>query len=111
MDAFLSSDQGGVRMTALVLTVLSIAAGTQGPEAGFQPLFNGRDLGGWVYGQKIGAGYRVQGGVVFCTEADCGILYTEKEYADFVLRLELRLGRDANNGIAVRAPIAAVPWR
>ena len=80
-------------------------------EEGFTSLFNGKDLSGWVYGKKgtgenkDGAGYQVQDGVLFSTVKDGGNLYTEKEYGDFVFRFEFRLTQNANNGVAIRAPL------
>jgi len=81
-------------------------------EDGFTPLFNGRDLTGWVYGRRAsgtenrtGKGYQVENGVLFSTKEDGGNLYTERQYGDFVLRFEFRLTENANNGIAIRAPL------
>src|SRR5438132_10640893 len=84
----------------LALTAAADPAPTTRPycEAGFAPIFNGQDLTGWVYGtkdngMKQGAGYHVDPaqGVVFSTIQDGGNLYTEKEYANFILRLEFKL--------------------
>lgn len=83
----------------------------QGAEPGFTSLFNGKDLAGWVYGQRRGAenksgrGYQVENGVIFSTKEDGGNLFTEKEYADFVFRFEFKLTENANNGIGIRAPL------
>ena len=85
-------------------------------EEGFTPIFNGNDLTGWVYGKvknkdgterdnKSGEGYRVKDGAIYCTVNDGGNLYTEKEYANFVLRFEFKLSESANNGIGIRAPL------
>ena len=81
-------------------------------EVGFTPLFNGQDLAGWTYGtdasgkeRKAGAGYQVrEGGIVYCTVADGGNLFTEREYANFVLRFDFKLTPGANNGVAIRSP-------
>jgi hypothetical protein len=92
-----------VRAAALALLAGCAVAGTAGD---FVPLFNGRDLSGWIYGAyRVGAGYRVENGVLFCTKSDGGNLYTEKEYRDFLLRFEFRLTPNANNGIGIRAPL------
>lgn len=87
-------------------------AGQQAVEAGFTPLFNGKDLTGWVYGRRAGnienrtgKGYQVENGILFTTKEDGGNLYTEREYADFVLRFEFKLTENANNGIGIRAPL------
>jgi hypothetical protein len=88
-----------------------MAAGPQAQEQGFTPLFNGKDLTGWVYGTRNGApnksgkGYQIENGVLFTTREDGGNLFTEKEYSDFVLRFEVKLTENANNGIGIRAPL------
>jgi sucrose-6-phosphate hydrolase SacC (GH32 family) len=85
---------------------------SQAQETGFTQLFNGKDLTGWVYGSrasgaenKTGKGYQVENGVLFTTKEDGGNLFTEKEYADFVLRFDVKLTENANNGIGIRAPL------
>jgi hypothetical protein len=81
-------------------------------EEGFRSIFNGKDLDHWVYGtknnaMKQGVGYQVdpEQGIVYCTVKDGGNLYTEKEYADFILRFDFKLTENANNGIGIRAPL------
>src|SRR5947209_3962765 len=81
-------------------------------EEGFTSIFNGKDLTGWVYGsegnaRKAGEGYKVDPdqGIVYCTVKDGGNLYTEREYANFILRFEFKLTENANNGIGIRAPL------
>lgn len=71
------------------------------PDAeGFVPLFNGRDLTGWVGDTQ---GYAAENGLLVCKPG--GSIYTEDEYGDFVLRFEFRLPPGGNNGLAVRTPI------
>src|SRR5688572_15690431 len=99
-----------------VLRCLPAAPAAAAPgdsEDGFKPLLNGKDLAGWVYGKaakgenKSGKGYQVDdGGILYCTKEDGGNLYTEKEYSDFVFRFEFKLTPNANNGIAIRAPLS-----
>jgi hypothetical protein len=80
-------------------------------EEGFVTLFNGKDLGGWRYGKrgeaenKAGKGYQAENGILFCTKADGGNLYTEKEYGDFIFRFEVKLEENGNNGVGIRAPL------
>ena len=103
------------RRYLLVVACLGLAGMplvSQAQEQGFTQLFNGKDLTGWVYGRrasgaenKSGKGYQVADGVLFTTKEDGGNLYTEKEYADFVLRFDVKLTENANNGIGIRAPL------
>jgi Domain of Unknown Function (DUF1080) len=101
------------RYAWLIAGCLAVAgtAGVLAQEKDFTPLFNGKDLTGWVYGtrgaaeNKSGKGYQVENGVLFTTKEDGGNLFTEKEYTDFVLRFEFKLTPNANNGIGIRAPL------
>lgn len=77
----------------------------QEPETGFVSLFDGRSLQGWILVHGKGRGYTVEEGCIVCPEDGGGNLFTEKEYADFVLRLEWRLWEGGNNGIGIRAPL------
>jgi HEAT repeat protein len=70
---------------------------------GFVPLFDGRDLEGWT---GAAASYVAEEGkVVVHPERGGGNLYTQKEYADFVVRFDFKLTPAANNGLGVRAPL------
>src|SRR5579875_3677098 len=63
-------------------------------EARFVPLFDGKDLNGWVYvGQA--PGYEVRDGIIICPAGCSGNLFTEKEYSDFVLDVDFRLSANA----------------
>ena len=107
-----------MRRTSIVAAVIGAILVTAGvleaadDEEGFVPLFNGKDLSGWVYAKtgKAGKGYQVRdGGILYCTKSDGGHLRSEKEYGDFVLRLDFKLTPNANNGIAIRAPLEGDP--
>ena len=72
---------------------------------GYEPLFNGRNLDGWVLHRANRNGYIVEDGLLVCPADGGGYLFTEKQYADFSFRFEFRLTEAANNGIAVRTPL------
>jgi hypothetical protein len=74
-------------------------------EPGFTPLFNGKNLDGWKLVRASGPGYLVEEGRIVCPANGGGNLFTEKEYANFVLRLEFKLSPGGNNGIGLRAPL------
>jgi hypothetical protein len=73
-------------------------------EPGFTPLFDGT-LKGWTLVGGKGPGYVVENGILVCPADGGGNLFTEKEYANFVLRFEFRLSPAGNNGIGIRAPL------
>jgi hypothetical protein len=70
-------------------------------EEGFVPIFNGKDLTGWV---GLKDGYKVEDGRLVCLKETSGNIYTEKDFADFILRLEFKLTPGANNGVGIRTP-------
>ncbi len=67
----------------------------------WQPLFNGKDLTGWMNaaGQAPNSGWQVQDGVLVRTKA-AGDIWTQKRYADFILELEFQT--TGNSGIFIR---------
>lgn len=89
-----------------IVFVLAAAATLSAADPGFVSLFNGKDLTGWSLFTKKGSGYKVENGVLVCPEDGGGNLLTEKEYSDFVLKLEFKLTPGGNNGVGLRAPMA-----
>ena len=71
---------------------------------GFELLFNGKNLDGWV-GNKTA--YVAEDGmiIIYPERGGSGNLFTEKEYADFIFRFEFQLTPGANNGLGIRAPL------
>lgn len=68
---------------------------------GFQSLFNGSDLSGW---SGAVADYEVIDGALVCKPGKGGVLYTEEQFDDFVVRVEFKLPAGGNNGLAIRYP-------
>jgi hypothetical protein len=77
----------------------------QAAEPGFITLFDGT-LNGWKLVGGKGPGYVVENGVLVCPADGGGNLFTEKEYANFILRFEFKLTPGGNNGIGIRAPLS-----
>jgi hypothetical protein len=90
---------------ALLTTLSASALAAQQAETGFKPLFDGSTLNGWKLVRGRGRGYVVENGVIVCPEDGGGNLFTDREYSDFVLRLDWRLWEGGNNGIGIRAPL------
>ena len=67
-------------------------------EDGFVSLFNGKDLAGWQ--GETNKNIAQEGMIV----ARNGKLFTDEEYANFVLKFQFKLTPGANNGIAIRWP-------
>ena len=93
-------------MTRRELGAIFAATGlANAAEKDFNPLFNGKDLSGWTLIKGHGPGYVVEKEVLVCPADGGGNLFTEKEYSDFILRLDWRLWDGGNNGVGIRAPL------
>ena len=92
-------------MLVLLMAAWTACGRSSAPEPGFVPLFDGQSLQGWQPVGKVGQGYRVEDGVLLCPAEGGGNLFTEREYADFVLRFEFRLQEGSNNGVGIRSPL------
>ena len=72
---------------------------------GWQTLFNGKDLSGWV--QRNGkASYEVKNGIIIGTtvpDQPNSFLCTDKDYGDFILELEFMVDSTMNSGIQFRS--------
>lgn len=90
---------------SLAGAALATQASAVAAEKGFTSLFNGKDLSGWKLVRPHGPGYVVEKGILVCPADGGGNLFTEKEYANFVLRLDWRLWDGGNNGVGIRAPL------
>jgi hypothetical protein len=80
----------------LLCAALHPSVGAQdGTPAGFVPLFNGKDLAGWRVPAGDNGHWKVVGGVIdYDAESEAPgdkSLWTEKEYGDFVLRVDWRI--------------------
>jgi hypothetical protein len=84
----------------LALFVLPTAPGVVAQEDGWQPLFNGVDLSGWVGDVD---GYAVEDGLLVCRRDGGGNIYADREFSDFVLRFSFRIEPGGNNGVGIRA--------
>ena len=78
-------------------------------EDGFVPLFNGRDLTGWVNANCAPETWSVRDGMIFCTGHPVGALRTTRQYENFILEVEWKhLESAGNSGVFIwGTPISA----
>ncbi|HUG52159.1 MAG TPA: DUF1080 domain-containing protein [Vicinamibacteria bacterium] len=85
-----------IKLASVVLMAAAATPlGAQDAPAGFVSLFNGRDLSGWRVPAGDNGHWRVVDGAIdYDAESEAPgdkSLWTEKEYGDFVLRLDWRI--------------------
>jgi hypothetical protein len=65
-----------------------LAAPAAAREDGFVPLFNGKDLSGWVNVNCAPNTFAARDGLIVCTGFPTGVIRTAKQYENFILELE-----------------------
>jgi hypothetical protein len=106
-----------VRRAAALLLCLAAAVPAPAedrPADGFVPLFNGKDLAGWVNVNCAPGTFYVKGGEIITTGKPTGYLRTERQYENFVAEFDWmhvppKPGAVGNSGFFVWAdPVPAV---
>lgn len=85
---------------------LAIASGAFAADEGFKPLFNGKDLTGWVTPENKNL-FSIENGEIVGRSKEGELkknefLVTDKPYGDFVLKAKVKL-RNHNSGIQFRS--------
>jgi hypothetical protein len=80
----------------------------------FRPLFNGKDLSGWVPVNVAPETFTVRDGMIVSTGKPTGVIRTDRQYENFVIELEWRhLEPGGNAGLFVcsdASPAVGVPF-
>ena len=71
-------------------------------DAGFEPLFNGQDLTGWIHVGATEGAWSAADGVLVCNGQGRGWIRPPGVYEDFILRLEYKIERNSNSGVFLR---------
>src|SRR3954452_6167254 len=71
-----------------VLVVGSAALAAEPDKDGFVPMFNGKDLSGWVFVNTHPKTFYVKDGEIITTGTPTGFLRTDKQYENFVLEMD-----------------------
>jgi hypothetical protein len=97
-------------LAAAVWAVPAVRCADKGVPEGFESVFNGKDLTGWMVneGGKM-EDWGAQDGILFTKGSGGGWLMTEKEYADFEIRLEYKVPENGNSGVGLRSPLKGDP--
>jgi Domain of Unknown Function (DUF1080) len=94
-------------LAALALAISPLHAAE---EDGFTPLFNGKDLTGWVNVNCAPDTWSVRDGIIYCTGKPTGALRTERQYENFTMEVEWRHMKSGGNaGIFIWASPEAAP--
>jgi hypothetical protein len=88
--------------TPILASLLLMVPPVAGAELGSRPIFNGRDLRGWVNVNCAPETFTVREGMIHCDGIPTGALRTERQYENFILELEWRhLKPGGNAGVFI----------
>ena len=89
----------------LMFAGFSFALADAQADEGFEPLFNGKDLTGWI--EEGNAGFVVKDGMLVCNGSGNWPtwLRTTEVFENFVLRLEYKTRYGAESGVFFHAPL------
>jgi len=88
-------------LVVLALTVPSVIAQN---DKDFVSLYDGKTLSGWHVERGNLESWKADGEMLSCVAPGGGWLTTDKEYSDFILRVDWRIPKDGNSGIGLRYP-------
>lgn len=87
-----------IGLIALTLIFPALATSQEVPQ--FKPLFNGKDLTGWVDVNTSKDTWFVEDGLLKCTGHPIGVMRSEKQYENFLLHIEWRhMESGGNSGV------------
>lgn len=97
------------RNWVLGLSLMLVAGNLCAEEPKFEPLYNGKDLSGWVAKDGKIESWKAEGDILSCVTGGGGWLRTEKMYSDYVLKLEFKIPKGGNSGVGLRFPAEGNP--
>ena len=94
-------------VAAILLSSLDAMAAE---DHGFTPLFNGRDLSGWVPVNVAPTTFSARDGMIVCTGVPTGVMRTDRQYENFVLELDyMHVVPGGNSGLFIWSdPVTSV---
>ena len=90
---------------AIILSFLLFSAHVQsrGQEMlSFKPLFNGKNLNGWIDVNTSKETWKVKNGTLICSGKPIGVMRTERQYENFILEVEWKhMEAGGNSGVFI----------
>ncbi|WKN33831.1 DUF1080 domain-containing protein [Porifericola rhodea] len=89
-------------LTLILCLSLFTAIAQNTDELMFKPLFNGKDLSGWVDVNTSPDTWKVEDGILVCSGNPIGVMRSDRQYENFILEIEWRhMEAGGNSGVFV----------
>ena len=103
-----------IKTVLIVFALLSGMCTGQQTEQDFVPLFNGKNLDGWVIVNCAPETWTVRENLIVCSGIPNGILRTDRQFENYILELEWRHTKKGGNaGLFIHSddlPATGKPW-
>lgn len=91
-----------VRIIILMLFSIQAVHAQQSDVLAFRPLFNGKNLDGWIDVNTSKETWKVKNGTLICSGLPIGVMRSDKQYENFILEVEWKhMTAGGNSGIFV----------
>lgn len=88
--------------TAFLLLASPLRAQSEFDALAFKPLFNGKNLSGWVNVNTAEDTWKVKKGILVSTGKPIGVMRTDRQYENFILEIEWKhMEAGGNSGVFV----------
>src|SRR5262249_9586261 len=94
-----------MRAASMILLLVGCSSGSGSADGeGFVPLFNGKDLTGWVRVNCAPETFRAEGGEIITTGKPMGVIRTDRMYENYVIELDwMHVKPRGNSGLFVHS--------
>lgn len=90
-----------IRIVAVILCASTLIA-ADAPKQAFRPLFNGKDLKGWINVNTDPDTWRVKDKMIICKGKPIGVMRSDRQYENFILHIEwMHKEPGGNSGVFV----------
>ncbi len=87
-------------MPFVAVLIVSSCMGQEPNLPQYRPLFNGKDLSGWVNVNTAADTWSVRDGLIVCSGHPIGVMRTDRQYENFLLHIEWRhMEAGGNSGV------------
>jgi len=89
-------------LSLLILGLFCQVEAQEEATLGFRPLFNGKDLTGWVDVNTSPETWKVKDGLLICSGLPIGVMRSDRQYENFILEVEWRhMEAGGNSGVFI----------
>lgn len=95
-----------IRLQAVILLLCGLSGGNllaqSSGQLGFVPLFNGKNLNGWVDVNTSKETWKVKNGTLICSGKPIGVMRSDRQYENFILEVEWKhMEAGGNSGVFI----------